>query len=51
MIDLLVNIDVPEIESATAFYTQACGLAVGRSNDEIASRTGPQPIDPKRRFC
>jgi catechol 2,3-dioxygenase-like lactoylglutathione lyase family enzyme len=30
MIDFLVNIDVPEIEAATAFYTQALGLIAGR---------------------
>src|SRR6266851_2474533 len=27
---LLVNIDVPELESAVAFYTRALGLTVGR---------------------
>lgn len=36
MIDLLVNIDVPEIEPATAFYTQAFGLTVGRRFGEGA---------------
>ncbi|WP_437970927.1 VOC family protein [Sorangium sp. So ce260] len=30
MSDLLVNIDVPEIEPAIAFYTRAFGLRVGR---------------------
>lgn len=30
MVDLLVNIDVPDLEAATAFYTQAFGLTVGR---------------------
>jgi len=28
--DLLVNIDVPELEPAVAFYTRALGLTVGR---------------------
>lgn len=28
--DLLVNIDVPDLERATAFYTEAFGLAVTR---------------------
>ena len=28
--DLLVNIDVPELEPAVAFYTRAFGLTVGR---------------------
>jgi len=30
MIDLLVNIDVPDLEAAAAFYTEAFGLTVGR---------------------
>ncbi|WP_437491462.1 VOC family protein [Sorangium sp. So ce1014] len=30
MSDLLVNIDVPELEPAIAFYTRAFGLRVGR---------------------
>jgi len=29
-VDLLVNIDVPELEPAVAFYTRAFGLTVGR---------------------
>ena len=28
--DLLINIDVPELDSAIAFYTRAFGLKVGR---------------------
>jgi hypothetical protein len=36
MIDLLVNIDVPEIEPAAAFYRQAFGLTVGRRFGEGA---------------
>jgi predicted enzyme related to lactoylglutathione lyase len=36
MIELLVNIDVPEIEPATAFYTRAFGLTVGRRFGEGA---------------
>lgn len=34
--DLLVNIDVPDIERATAFYTEAFGLAVTRRLGEGA---------------
>jgi predicted enzyme related to lactoylglutathione lyase len=29
-VDLLVNIDVPELDRALAFYTRALGLTVGR---------------------
>jgi uncharacterized glyoxalase superfamily protein PhnB len=29
-VDLLINIDVPELDSAIAFYTRAFGLKVGR---------------------
>jgi len=29
-VDLLVNIDVPELDAAVAFYTRAFGLTVGR---------------------
>jgi predicted enzyme related to lactoylglutathione lyase len=29
-VDLLVNIDVPELEKGVAFYTRALGLTVGR---------------------
>jgi predicted enzyme related to lactoylglutathione lyase len=29
-VELLINIDVPELESAIAFYTRAFGLRVGR---------------------
>jgi catechol 2,3-dioxygenase-like lactoylglutathione lyase family enzyme len=29
-VDLLVNLDVPELDKAVAFYTSALGLAVGR---------------------
>ena len=29
-VDLLVNIDVPELDGAVAFYTRALGLTVGR---------------------
>jgi len=30
MIDLLVNIDVPDLEAAATFYTGAFGLSIGR---------------------
>jgi predicted enzyme related to lactoylglutathione lyase len=29
-VDVLINIDVPELEKAVAFYTRALGLRVGR---------------------
>ena len=34
--DLLANIDVPEVEPAIAFYTRALGLTVGRRFGEDA---------------
>jgi predicted enzyme related to lactoylglutathione lyase len=36
--DLLVNIDVPDLEKATAFYVDGLGLAVGR-------RLGPAVVE------
>ena len=37
-LDMLVNIDVPDLEAATAFYVAAFGLAIGR-------RLGPDAIE------
>lgn len=43
---LLVNIDVPDLEAAVAFYTAAFGLAVGRRfGGEVVELTGwPAPL-------
>ena len=38
--DLLVNIDVPDLAAGVAFYTEALGLARGRSWDGLAELTG-----------
>jgi len=44
--DLLVNIDVDDLPRATAFYTEAFGLSVGRRlGDEVVELLGaPSPI-------
>jgi predicted enzyme related to lactoylglutathione lyase len=46
MVDFLVNIDVPDIARATAFYTGAFGLTVGRRlGDEVVELLGgPSPV-------
>ncbi|WP_026873375.1 VOC family protein [Inquilinus limosus] len=43
---LLVNIDVPDLDAAVAFYTAAFGLTVGRRfGGEMAELTGwPAPV-------
>ncbi len=45
MANLLVNIDVPDMDSAIAFYTAALGLTVGRRFDtdfvELLGRDAP----------
>jgi predicted enzyme related to lactoylglutathione lyase len=50
MPDLLVNIDVDDLEKATAFYCDALGLHVGRRFDgwtELAGATAPIYLLPK----
>lgn len=44
--DLLVNIDVPELGPAVAFYTRALGLRVGRrfGEDAVELLGGTSPI-------
>ena len=44
--DLLVNIDVPELEPAIAFYTRGLGLGVGRrfGDDGVELLGGTSPI-------
>jgi len=46
-VDLLVNIDVPELGPAVAFYTRALGLRVGRrfGEDAVELLGGTSPID------
>jgi predicted enzyme related to lactoylglutathione lyase len=46
MRQLLINIDVPNLEEATRFYTQAFDLRVGRKiGDEVVELLGfPSPI-------
>jgi len=41
--DLLVNIDVPDLASAVAFYTQAFGLSVSRRFGEDGVELGGWP--------
>ena len=45
-VDLLVNIDVPELGPAVAFYTHALGLTVGRrfGDDGVELLGGVAPI-------
>jgi len=42
--DLLVNIDVPDLAEAIAFYTQAFGLAVNRRLGAEAVELGGLPV-------
>jgi len=44
--DLLINIDVPDMEKAVAFYTRALGLTVGRrfGEDGVELLGGVAPI-------
>jgi len=47
MPDLRVCLDVPDLERAIAFYTQALGFAVGRRLDDgwVELTGGPCPVD------
>jgi lactoylglutathione lyase len=44
--DLIINIDVPDLTAAEAFYTAAFGLSVGRrfGNDGVELLGAPVPI-------
>lgn len=40
MVGLIVNIDVPDLDAGTAFYTAALGLTAGRRFDGFAELLG-----------
>jgi predicted enzyme related to lactoylglutathione lyase len=42
--DLLVNIDVPDLDRATQFYTQALGLSVTRRFGDAAAELSGLPV-------
>jgi predicted enzyme related to lactoylglutathione lyase len=42
--DLLVNIDVPDLTAAIAFYTEAFGLTVTRRFGAVAAELGGWPV-------
>ena len=44
-VKIIINIDVPELGPAIAFYTAALGLAHSRTlDDDVAELTGPRPL-------